>query len=351
MELNTEIKRLSQLQPTLKSSPYSSSTISLPSSSSTSSPHSSSSSLGIASGLPGVSIQGTDILRFSNVKSEGDGENEDHMIDQIEKADFAFHPHDPDPAGNLVAKFKYPSPVVIQSARHSNLVLLIWRHIDPRKPNRQRKLTERVKTKLNSATSKQVHQILTFNRLLTTLNKYQSTLDRFQDNSLRLHRCLIKWDKLKSRDQSFTRTSVLLSIDLQRFIQQMADYFGSATPTHSEPSTRGPIRFQTDVTTTETDSNDSLLDLDEGFVEVDRPRAALEPIGIRKQLLIKYRLGQLRFKTRKFNQRFEIHEQKKIELKLRGNQCILDMVTDGKKLVEINEEIVELVFELSLLRM
>ncbi|KNZ57046.1 uncharacterized protein VP01_2255g3 [Puccinia sorghi] len=73
-------------------------------------------------------------------------------------------------------------------------------------------------------------------------------------------------------------------------------------------------------------------------------------IGIRKQIVLKCKLSQLRFKTKKFNQKFEDHEARKFKLKLKGNQCIFNMVEDGKTLLELNKSIIDLVFHLCLLR-
>ncbi|EFP91555.2 uncharacterized protein PGTG_17609 [Puccinia graminis f. sp. tritici CRL 75-36-700-3] len=50
-------------------------------------------------------------------------------------------------------------------------------------------------------------------------------MTQFQANSLALHRGLIKWDKLKAHDQSFTQPLIRLALQLQRFMNQMDDYF------------------------------------------------------------------------------------------------------------------------------
>jgi hypothetical protein len=294
---------------------------------------------------------------------------------------------------------------------------------------------------------------LTFNLLLDTLAKHDQTMTRFQANSSTLHRCLIKWDKLKAHDQSFTRTSIRLALELQSFMNQMDDYFRIPQdhPPHHHLQHQHHeqqvivVEETTNITTTTTTTaaesfeeepstqiTPSPISLNEAFVEIITagpsahrrieedpsthqpnytatvsttrttvplpttsivqsinpinprdpdnhhlpPPPPLPPtipqdpqpsnstattnpsrstytttkLGLRKQIVLKYRLNQLRFKSKKFNQKFQLHETKKFELKLNGNQCIINMVDDGKALLEINEAIVQLVFHLSLLR-
>ncbi|EFP76447.2 uncharacterized protein PGTG_02888 [Puccinia graminis f. sp. tritici CRL 75-36-700-3] len=329
----------------------------------------------------------------------------------------------------------------------------MWRPIDRRKSKKKQKLIQRTQSKLEQATSRQVDQILTFNLLLDTLSKHDQTMTRFQANSSTLHRCLIKWDKLKAHDQSFTRTSIRLALELQRFMNQMDDYFRipqdhppPPPPPHPHPHhhlqhqhheqqvivVEGTTNITTTTTTADTIEEEpstqitpSPISLNEAFVEIitagpsahlrieedpsthqpnytttvsttrttvplpttssinprdpddhHLPPPPLPPttpqdpqpsnstttattnpsstyttkLGLRKQIVLKYRLNQLRFKTKKFNQKFQLHETKKFELKFNGNQCIINMVDDGKALLEINEAIVQLVFHLSLLR-
>ncbi|WAQ91258.1 hypothetical protein PtA15_14A140 [Puccinia triticina] len=246
----------------------------------------------------------------------------------------------------------------------------MWRQIDLRKSKRKQKLVERTQTKLEKATSRQVDQILTFNHLLDTLSKHDQTMTRFQANSSTLHRCLIKWDKLKAHDRSFTRTSIRLALELQSFMSQMDNYFRIP---HERPAHHllQQHRQQQVIVITP-----SPISLNEAFVEIitagpshlridDEPSmpnySATDPqpqpqshdrskLGFRKQIVLKYKLGQLRFKTKKFNQKFEDHEARKLRLKLNGNQCIFNMVEDGKTLLELNESIIDLVFHLCLLR-
>ncbi|KAI8458968.1 hypothetical protein BY996DRAFT_4576539, partial [Phakopsora pachyrhizi] len=251
------------------------------------------------------------------------------------------------------------------------------RQIDPRKPNRRRKLLERAHIKLNNATSRQVLQILAFKELQECLSDYSSTLKRFQDNSSKLHRCLIKWDRLKSRDQAFTRKSVLLSLDLHRFIEEMIRYFGNDDDGEQDRGDGPSDESQQEVVegTGEEEADDSTTE--ESFVEVDNPTtmtrtnvesvrnsrdedertaaqrrgaSSSDSIGFRRSLMIKFKLSQLRFKTKTFNHQLELHEQRKVDLKVRGNRCIYEMVEDGKRLLEVNERLNEVVFELTLLR-
>ncbi|OAV95681.1 hypothetical protein PTTG_04812 [Puccinia triticina 1-1 BBBD Race 1] len=330
----------------------------------------------------------------------------------------------------------------------------MWRQIDLRKSKRKQKLVERTQTKLEKATSRQVDQILTFNHLLDTLSKHDQTMTRFQANSSTLHRCLIKWDKLKAHDRSFTRTSIRLALELQSFMSQMDNYFRipHERPAHHLLQQHRQqqvivVEETTNITTTTTTTSESIeeeepstqitpspISLNEAFVEIitagpshlriddepsmpnysatvsttrtagplptatatttttttttivqsinnsnnsnsnnnnnthstnNNPRAhedhAQDPqpqpqshdrskLGFRKQIVLKYKLGQLRFKTKKFNQKFEDHEARKLRLKLNGNQCIFNMVEDGKTLLELNESIIDLVFHLCLLR-
>ncbi|PLW27100.1 hypothetical protein PCANC_26336 [Puccinia coronata f. sp. avenae] len=333
----------------------------------------------------------------------------------------------------------------------------MWRQIDLRKSNRKQKLIQRTHDKLEQATSRQVDQIVSFNRLLDTLSQHDQTMSRFQANSSTLHRCLIKWDKLKAHDRSFTRTSIRLALELQNFMAQMDHYFrlphNNLPPPHQLQQQQAQLQQQnnhhqhhhqvivveetTNITTTTTTESiedepstqitPSPISLNEAFVEIitagssrlriddehsihqpnytatvsthththttvplqtvtttdtmvesiashnSHPRhthptrTTTDPqdhphpphhhhqhdrmkLGLRKQVVLKYKLGQLRFKTKKFNQKFEHHEARKLKLKLNGNQCIFNMVEDGKSLLELNESIIDLVFHLCLLR-
>jgi len=335
------------------------------------------------------------------------------------------------------------------------LVSFMWRQIDLRKSKRKQKLIQRTQSKLEQATSRQVDQIFTFNRLLDTLSKHDQTMSRFQANSSTLHRCLIKWDKLKAHDRSFTRTSIRLALELQSFMNQMDAYFRipqdlppshhlqqqqqpqqqhqvimveettnittttTTTTTTTPPTTTTPLATDSAENEPSTRITPSPISLNEAFVEIitagpshlrieeeasirqpnftatvstthatvplqtatatttivqslnsqnnnhnnDNDNDATDPdqrnpqpphdrirLGIRKEIVLKYKLSQLRFKTKKFNQKFEDHEARKFKLKLNGNQCIFNMVEDGKTLLELNKSIVDLVFHLCLLR-
>lgn len=247
-------------------------------------------------------------------------------------------------------------------------------------------------------------------------------MSRFQTNSTTLHRCLIKWDRLKAHDRSFTTTSIRLALELQSFMGQMDDYFRFPDDHHHHAHHDQVIVVEetTNITTVESNDPDEAgtnhaatvasIDLNEAFVEIitagpsnlrntdrvppDYPPTAANPqrprqpvpatttttvrpnsannpnadpdrpphdrlhshhpfqpnLGLRKQIVLKYKLNQLRLKTKKFNQRFEEHESKKSKLKLKGNQCIFNMVEDGKSLLELNESLIDLVFHLCLLR-
>ncbi|KAH9451942.1 hypothetical protein MJO29_013426 [Puccinia striiformis f. sp. tritici] len=294
------------------------------------------------------------------------------------------------------------------------------------KSKRKLKLVKRTQQKLQQSTSRQVDQIITFHRLLDTLSKHDQTMNRFQSNSSTLHRCLIKWDKLKSHDRSFTRTSIKLGLELQSFMNQM-DYYlriNQDLP-HLQQQQQHPVIVVEETTniTTTLDSNDeqpstqitpSPISLNEAFVEIisagtshlridedhhqhqpnytttisttphstlpsttaiihtnqpdidqqeeeeeelislqefetDNHQYTHTKLGLRKQILFTFKLNQLRYKTKKFNQKFQIHEAKKLKLKFNGNQCILNMVEEGKHLLEFNEFILDLVFHLILL--
>lgn len=229
----------------------------------------------------------------------------------------------------------------------------IWRLVDPRKPNRHRKFLERTRSKLKSSTFQQVHQILLFNSMLETLNNYNETLLRFQTNSSKLHRCLIKWDRLKSRDQAFSRTSLEISLNLQRFMEHIHTYY----PTSYLAIT--PDQEQEEAEEEEEEEEGMVL-INDQATEPAQPEVPLNPqlstapvtkkISLRAHLLIRFKLHQLRTHARKFNKQFRTHENEKMELKLMGNMCIFNMVKDGKVLLEINDQLVNVILDLVLLR-
>ncbi|KAG0151803.1 hypothetical protein CROQUDRAFT_129901 [Cronartium quercuum f. sp. fusiforme G11] len=278
------------------------------------------------------------------------------MEDQSNKKDISFNFANDQELIDHILKSRLEPFLDLQSGSNldpshpnvgSSKIMSFWRLVDPRKPNRHRKLLERTKVKLDSSTPKQVQQVLLLNSLLDTLTNYNTTLARFQSNSLNLHRCLIKWDRLKGRDLSFSRTSLAITLDLQRFMTRINMYYPTAylslnqdqggeeevnvhEPEDEVNEIQGHALIPTTITNNQSTTN------------------SIEPkkIGIRTHLSIRYKLHRLRKSAKTFNQQFRQHENEKMELKLRGNQCIFDMVKDGKNLLEINDCLVKVVLDL-----
>ncbi|EGG08203.1 uncharacterized protein MELLADRAFT_71499 [Melampsora larici-populina 98AG31] len=235
-------------------------------------------------------------------------------------------------------------------------LMSIWRLVDPRKPNRHRRFLERTKSKLKTSTFQQVHQLLLFNSMIETLNNYNETLKRFQNNSSKLHRCLIKWDKLKSKDQSFTSTSLEISLNLQRFMEHIHTYYPTSYLTlHPDPDQEEETEEEVETEEVETEE-ETQEEEEEVIADPEDPPTAphssttTKKISLRAHLLIRFKLHQLRTNARKFNKQFRLHENEKMELKLMGNECIFKMVKDGKVLLEINDLLVKFILDLVILR-
>lgn len=233
----------------------------------------------------------------------------------------------------------------------------------PLKPEKAEIFSKTSICRLQTSTFKQVHQILILNGLLDTLKNYNLTCRRFQSNSLELHRCLIKWDRLKSRDEAFSRTSLKISLDLQRFMTRITAYYpttyAALAAEHLHGSDDQPDDEEDEDEEEQEQEQDEMFSHDShtlgaavGDEEAHQPTTPVvtKKLSLHTHLLIRYRLHQLRSNARRFNRQFRQHEDQKTELKLQGNQCIFNMVKDGKVLLEINEILVKLVLDLVLMR-
>ncbi|KAH9821893.1 hypothetical protein DFH28DRAFT_923356 [Melampsora americana] len=258
------------------------------------------------------------------------------------------HHHHPHPFKSFLNLDSNPihdqltSPILLRHRFSS-----IWRSLDPRKPNRYRKFLERTRSKLNTSTFQQVHQIILFHSILNTLTDYHQTLNRFHSNSSNLHQCLIKWDKLKSKDQTFSRLSLEISLNLQDFMEDLHSLY----PTSYLAITPNQEAEEAEEVEEEVEEEG---EGEENPNEISTPNpnrsSNQKKISLRTHLLIRFKLHSLRTQTKRFNKQFESHEREKSLLKLNGNQCIFNMVQDGKGLLEINDRLVKLILDLIILR-
>ncbi|POW14435.1 hypothetical protein PSTT_02955 [Puccinia striiformis] len=233
------------------------------------------------------------------------------------------------------------------------------------KSKRKLKLVKRTQQKLQQSTSRQVDQIITFHRLLDTLSKHDQTMNRFQSNNLphlqqqQQHPVIVVEETtnitttLDSNDEQpstqITPSPISLNEAFVEIIsagtshlridedhhQHQPNYTTtiSTTPHSTLPSTTAIIHTNQPDIDQQEEEEEELISLQE--FETDNHQYTHTKLGLRKQILFTFKLNQLRYKTKKFNQKFQIHEAKKLKLKFNGNQCILNMVEEGKHLLEL----------------